>query len=207
MAEARTRRRGAELEAALLSAAWDQLVAEGYGRFTFEAIAERAGTSKPVLYRRWSTREELLRAALRHRGAATVPEVPDTGSLREDLKGSLLKAAAGSEVMTALASALISSHFGEIGMTPAELRAELLGSRPTSIEQILQRAVERQEVDPSLLTPRLVDLPFTLFRHEYLMTFTPPDEAAIEEFLDQIVLPLLTGGRRNARAGDSAQLG
>src|SRR5699024_11039722 len=122
MAEARTRRRGAELESALLSAAWDQLVAEGYGRFTFEAIAERAGTSKPVLYRRWSTREELLRAALRHRGAATVPEVPDTGSLREDLKGSLLKAAAGSEVMTALASALISSHFGEIESGSASCR-------------------------------------------------------------------------------------
>src|SRR5699024_8767618 len=118
----------------------------------------------------------------------------DTGSLREDLKGSLLNAASGSEVMTALAAVLISSHFGEIGMTPAELRAELLGSRPTSIEQILQRAVERGEVDPARLTPRLVDLPFTLFRHEYLMTFTPPSQAAIEEFLDQIVLPLFTAG-------------
>src|SRR5688500_9077719 len=127
MAEARTRRRGAELEAARLSAAWDRPVAGGYGRFTVAAIGAWAGPSQAVLYRRWSTREELRRAARRHRGAATVPEVPDSGSLREDLKGSLLKAAAGSEVMTALASALISSHFGEIGMTPAELRAELLG--------------------------------------------------------------------------------
>src|SRR5699024_10217197 len=140
MAEVRTGRRGAELEAALLTAAWDQLVAEGYGRFTFDTIADRAGTSKPVLYRRWASREDLLRATLRHRGAATAPEVPDTGSLREDLKRSLQHAAAGSEVMTALVSVLVSSHFGEIGMTPAELRRELLGTRATSVEQILQHA-------------------------------------------------------------------
>src|SRR5699024_12746064 len=99
MAEARTRRRGAELEAALLSAAWDQLVAEGYGRFTFEAIAERAGTSKPVLYRRWSTRDGLLRAALRRRGAATVTEVPATGNLRAELTGWQQHAAARTAVI------------------------------------------------------------------------------------------------------------
>jgi len=48
-----TRRRGAELEAALLDAAWDELQAVGYAGLTMEAVADRAGTSRAVLYRRW----------------------------------------------------------------------------------------------------------------------------------------------------------
>ncbi len=197
MAEAaRTRRRGAELEHALLDAAWDQLVAEGYGRFTFDTVADRAHTSKPVLYRRWSGRGELLRAAIRHRGESTTTVVPDTGSVRDDLIQTLQNSNAGGNNVAALLTALVSSHFDEIGMTPAELRAELLGSRATSVEQILARGVERGEVDPNRLTPRIVDLPFTLFRHEYMMTFRPVPVSVLAEFVDTIVLPLIRPDER-----------
>lgn len=192
MTEAKTRRRGAELEDALLAAAWEQLTAEGFGRFTFDTIAARAGTSKPVIYRRWGSREELLRATLRHRGSATVADAPDTGSLRGDLLSILHGAATGSSTIAALISALVSSHFGDLELTPAELRTALIGSRHTSVQTAFERAVDRGEVDPAVLTPRVIDLPFTLFRHEYVMTFSPPADAVIEEFLDQIVLPLVT---------------
>ncbi|MCW4456919.1 TetR/AcrR family transcriptional regulator [Microbacterium sp. MPKO10] len=191
MDAAKTRRRGAELEAAILTAAWDQLVTEGYARFTFDAIADRAQTSKPVLYRRWSNREELLRATVRHRGAAASPQVPDTGNVRDDLIQALRRASGAENSVAAMLTALVSSHFDDVGLTPAELRAELLGSRSSSIETILERAVDRGEVDADMLTPRVVDLPFTLFRHEYVMTFAPPTDAAIVEFVDEIVLPLI----------------
>ena len=79
------RRRGADLEDAILDAAWEQLTAEGYGRFTIDTVAARARTSKPVLYRRWKTSDELLRAAIRHRGAVTEVPDPDTGTLRGDM--------------------------------------------------------------------------------------------------------------------------
>jgi hypothetical protein len=36
------RRRGADLEEAILDAAWEQLTAEGYGRFTIDTVAVRA---------------------------------------------------------------------------------------------------------------------------------------------------------------------
>src|SRR5262245_65706797 len=80
-----TRRRGAELERAILDAGWEQLIAEGYEHFTIDTVAARARTSKPVLYRRWKTREDLLRATVRHRGAASPPSIPDPGPLRGDL--------------------------------------------------------------------------------------------------------------------------
>lgn len=188
---AKTRRRGAELEHALLDAAWEQLVSEGYSRFTFDTVADRAQTSKPVLYRRWPGRGELLRAAIRHRGASTTTVVPDTGNVRDDLIGALQNSNAAGNNVAALLTALVSSHFDEIGMTPAELRTELLGSRQTSVEQILARGVQRGEVDPAKLSPRIIDLPFTLFRHEYMMTFQPVPTSVLEEFIDMIVLPLI----------------
>src|SRR5690606_32165704 len=50
---------------------------------TMERVAKRAGTSKPVLYRRWRSRAELLVAAALYRLPET-DSVPDSGSLRDD---------------------------------------------------------------------------------------------------------------------------
>jgi Tetracyclin repressor-like, C-terminal domain len=52
------------------------------------------------------------------------------------------------------------------GMTPAQIRLQLIGGRTRSIETIIQRAVERGEVDPGRLTARISSLPFDLLRHE-----------------------------------------
>src|ERR1700744_3783867 len=81
----RTRRRGAALEEALLDAAWDELQVAGYQAMTMEAVADRAGTSRAVLYRRWPKRAELVVAALRRHRPISSGEVPDTGSLRGDV--------------------------------------------------------------------------------------------------------------------------
>src|SRR3954463_12484992 len=83
------RRRGPELEAVLLDAAWDELMESGYARLTMEAVAARAHTGKQVLYRRWRNRAELVVAAMRHGTGSIVENVPDTGKLREDVLGVL----------------------------------------------------------------------------------------------------------------------
>jgi len=57
------RRRGDHLEHALLAATWEELLAVGYANLTMDGVAARAHTSKPVLYRRWPTRPELVLAA------------------------------------------------------------------------------------------------------------------------------------------------
>jgi AcrR family transcriptional regulator len=203
----KSRRRGAELESALLEAAWDQLVAEGFGRFTIEAVAERAHTSKHVLYRRWSGREELLRAAIRNHGAATTPDIPDTGDLREDLLGTLRRANTRSNDLAALFTALLASHFEDVGLTPAELRAEFLGDRVPVMKVILDRAVARGEVDPARLTPRVVAVPFDLFRHEAFMTLDHVPDHVLVEIVDEVFLPLIGArgpGRTALGAGPSA---
>jgi AcrR family transcriptional regulator len=78
----RRRRRGPALEAALLDAAWEELSKRGYKAFTIDAVADRAGTSRPVLYRRWATEQDLVRAAIAHGARGERLPTPDTGTLR-----------------------------------------------------------------------------------------------------------------------------
>ncbi len=182
-----------DLEDALLDAAWDQLTAEGYEHFTFDTVAARAKTSKPVLYRRWKSREDLLRATARRRGAATErPPVPDTGTLRGDLLALLTQANTDRNPMFALVSSMLGSYYNQSGPTPAELRGEFLAQRGSAVAEVVNRAVERGEVDPDRLTPRIIDLPFDLFRHEIMMTLKPVPDHVLRQIVDDIFLPLVT---------------
>jgi AcrR family transcriptional regulator len=187
-----TRRRGAELERAILDAAWEQLTAEGYEHFTIDTVAARARTSKPVLYRRWKTREDLLRATVRHRGAADPPAIPDTGTLRGDLLALLTHANTTRNPMAALVSSMLGSFYNQTGPTPAELRAAFFSQRGSAVEQVVNRAVERGEIDPSRLTPRIIDLPFDLFRNEMMMTLKPVPDHVLRQIVDDIFIPLVT---------------
>src|SRR6516225_6106093 len=80
---ARARRRGAELEDAILRAAVEELIESGYAGLTMDRVARRAGTNKNTIYRRWPNRAALGIAAYRQLAAAAVPS-PDTGELRGD---------------------------------------------------------------------------------------------------------------------------
>lgn len=86
------RRRGDVLESALLEAAWEELAEHGYDALTIDAVATRAGTSRPVVYRRWAGKRELVLAAIAHLGAQEHRPPADTGSLRGDLIALLDKA-------------------------------------------------------------------------------------------------------------------
>jgi AcrR family transcriptional regulator len=76
------------ITSAITEAVLDDLAAHGYGRLSMEAVAKRAGVSKSALYRRWPSKQDMVIAVL---SEFSVPkaEVPDTGSLREDLLATL----------------------------------------------------------------------------------------------------------------------
>ncbi|MDF2582422.1 MAG: TetR family transcriptional regulator, partial [Mycobacterium sp.] len=57
------RPRDPRIDAAILAATSDLLVQIGYSNLTMAAVAERAGTTKTALYRRWSSKAELVHEA------------------------------------------------------------------------------------------------------------------------------------------------
>lgn len=73
----KTRRRGTELDHALLAAAWEELIEKGYENLTMESVAERAKTSRPVIARRWTDRQALVLAAVGHRFEQNPLATPD----------------------------------------------------------------------------------------------------------------------------------
>ncbi|MEU8414420.1 TetR/AcrR family transcriptional regulator [Amycolatopsis japonica] len=53
-------------DVAILDAALDLLIEDGFGGASIEAIAKRAGVAKMTVYRRWKSKEDLFLAALEH---------------------------------------------------------------------------------------------------------------------------------------------
>jgi AcrR family transcriptional regulator len=186
-----TRRRGEELESAILEAAWGELNDRGYSGMTFESVAERAHTSKPVLYRRWPTKEAMMLAAVGYRGIMRPSAPPDTGSLRDDAIILLQSFNLRADGIAGLFSSLLSSYFAETGISPAELRLRIFGDGQSGMQKIVDRAVERGELPPTGLPPRITSLPSDLARHELLMTLKPVPDATILDIVDTIFMPLV----------------
>jgi len=191
----RQRRRGDELEAALLDAAWEELVEVGFARLTMESVAARARTGVAVLYRRWPGKDALTMAAIAHYGAKHPVEIPDTGSLRGDMLALLGGVNDARYSFTVVVTAAFSGLLTSTGLTPAEVRARLLGDRPMWSNQIFRRAHERGEIDLDKTPAAVLALPFDLMRHDLLMTLKPVPPERIEAIVDDLFLPLAAAYR------------
>jgi AcrR family transcriptional regulator len=187
-----SRRRGAALETAILDAAWDQLLEGGYDRFTIDAVAARSATARSVLYRRWPSRMDLLKATLRHRGEVDAIPTPDTGSLRGDVLAILTELNDRRSRLIGLLTARLGTYFDEEGGSPAELRKLFLPDGPSVMGTILERAVARGELGPTPLPARLMSLAVDLLRHELFMTMAAASAETIVEIVDDVFLPLAT---------------
>jgi AcrR family transcriptional regulator len=186
-----SRRRGQRLEEAILDAAWDLLTKVGYAKLTMDAVAAQAGTSRPVIHRRWPTRAQLALAAMDHSAPAETG-TPDTGSLRTDLI----------TLMDQLVRRVKTVH-GEVlaGMAAETARdpqaAHALRGRLTATSQarhvtsIIQHAVERHEIPDVQLPARVARLPIDLIRSELILYGEPPDAEVINEIVDSIILPAI----------------
>lgn len=190
------RRVGVELENALLEAAWQQLLDEGYAAFTMDAVAARAGTSRAVLYRRWSDKHELLRAVVAHVMQPDDMVIADTGSLRGDTIA-MMKVANRTrlELVTAM-TVHLGGYYRETGTSPMDLRKTVFPGRPHIPRMLLDRAIARGEVRPQVVSDRIAAVPYALLQQEFFMTLRPVPTAVIEEIVDTIFLPLVIGSAK-----------
>jgi len=177
------------LEGAIFEAVLQELAQAGYVNFSIERVAAGAGTSKPVIYRRWPTRARLVYAALRANRPVVSLEAPDTGTVRGDVMVILHRVSemvdeVGPEAIFGLIAELVhereSSLFAEVHERNAKIMME-----------ILARGIRRGEIAADKLTPRLAALPFDLVRYQLMVLQQPPSAQDIEEIIDRIFLPLV----------------
>ncbi len=191
----RQRRRGEELEAALLEAGWQELVETGFARLTMESVAARAKTGVAVLYRRWPNKNDLVLAAIQHYGATHPVEVPDTGTLRGDLIELLGGATIARADFVTIIGAAFSGLLADAGLTPGQVREKVLADRPLSSNDIFVRAHERGEIDLERIPPAVLTMPFDLMRHDMLMTYRQIPPERVLAIVDDLFMPLIAAYR------------
>lgn len=183
-----TRRHGAELDEAIRQAVRDELAHNSYTGVTFEGVARRAQTSKPVIYRRYSSRAHMVIDAWVQYVKADDPQFVSSGDLRSDLF---------------VVGRTFANRFEHIGIDTlrgllAEMPTEQLQllTEPSfwvivAMDTLLAAARDRGEITRWPLPPRVHSLPLVLARHELIFTGAFGDEA-LTDIIDTVWLPLLT---------------
>ncbi|MET7963360.1 TetR/AcrR family transcriptional regulator [Micromonospora zamorensis] len=147
-----------EITAAIRRALMQELAAVGYGRLSIEAVARRAGVSKTAIYRRWSSKLDLVLEIVAAAAQGKLPAL-DTGTLRGDL--ALLFQAVAHALRHPLASQIIPDLLAEAARNPSidETLRRVLHARQQEIGgRLVTRAVQRGELPSDTDPDAAIDL-------------------------------------------------
>jgi AcrR family transcriptional regulator len=167
---------------ALLDAALALLEEEGYAGLSMAGVAKRAGVAATTLYRRWSSKEDLVAAAFST--IRTVLVHPDTGDLGEDLRIVLRQRA---EALRGDEGRLLKGLMSELINNPevfAAFKQRLASSNLSIVAEILERSAARGEI-PHLDLALALDVISGPFYTKMIAGDMPSDE-----YVDAII-PML----------------
>lgn len=175
---------------AILDATVELLAEVGYERTSIDAVAARAGVSKPTIYRRWPEGKEQLVSSAVAQCKEDVPVI-DTGSLRGDLVASLEHMISGMRENAHLAAGL-AQRLRESPRLAEVFRDQIMTTKRAHFQSILARAVDRGELarvpkDVALLA----DLGPSVIHTRGLITGDPLDRRFVQRFVDHVLLPVL----------------
>ncbi len=182
------RPRDPRIDAAILAATVELLVQIGYSNLTMAAVAERAGTTKTALYRRWSSKAELVHEAA-FPTAPTALSMPE-GDIASDVRAMI--AAAGAVFTSPVVRAALPGLIADMAADP-DLNDRVL-NRFTGLFEVvrlrLEHAIDRGEVHAGVDPQRLIELigGATLLR----MLLTPGQELD-DEWVEQTTAIVVHG--------------
>ena len=179
-------------EAAILQAALEGLAEHGYDRLTMDEIATLAHAGKGALYRRWSSKAELVvDAVIAWRSTRSPIAVPDTGSVRGDLDAALATMRELDEqdqAMLGVFLGLVTAAHRDPELA-AVIDSNLLEVPRHALREVFDRGVRRGEIPPdrdlSLVPDMIIGLNFVRS-----VTGKPLDRVFIRRVFDDVVLPL-----------------
>ncbi len=145
---------------AILTAARELLIEEGFASLRLEHVAARAGVGKATIYRRWASKEALAQDLLTQLAGPHI-EVADTGSTREEML------AAVTNPMRAVTETdfgpVIRAMLSQIASNPRvgdPFRATVVEARRAEITKVIERGIARgdlrSDADPGVATELLV---------------------------------------------------
>lgn len=185
------RKRDHTRDSDILDSTLDVLAETGYDGMTIDMVAARAKAGKATLYRRWSSKAELVLDAVACLKASEVDldALPDTGTLRGDLIA-MIKAPTIREADRKLkVMAGIVSMIARSPEMAAAAHAALVEPRASANRVIFQRAIERGEIDADCDVERLCMIGPAMAAYRVLMLGRPVDREFLIGNIDGVILP------------------
>jgi AcrR family transcriptional regulator len=184
----KNRRRGKELEDAILNSTWKLLKEEGYENLTMDSIAENASTTKTVLYRRWNGKAEIIIAAAKQHLPEFKLTVPNTGNLRKDLFELFLPSVGIIEVLeTNTVQGILRDQLQKVSFIDILSTINTENALTPILEQLFTYAHERKELDKTKLTNTTKTLPITLIMNAVLIGDL--NKKTMIHIIDDILMP------------------
>jgi AcrR family transcriptional regulator len=184
------RPRDPQIDAAVLKATIAVLGQSGYGGFTLEDVARRAGTTKPAIYRRWGNRQRLMLDALGRRLGAVRP--PDTGCTLCDLD-ECLKLFVGA--FRRLPPDVIGPLWADCAADP-ELRAAFLSAvfdpPRAAVRETLDRALTSGDLRKEVELDLIVDMVSSLIHYRALFGHASTSDLEIERAVEALLQGIAT---------------
>ncbi|MGV0805945.1 TetR/AcrR family transcriptional regulator [Mycolicibacterium setense] len=185
-----------DVTAAIESAFFEELAAVGYGRLAVDAVAKRAGVGKAAIYRRWKSKGDLA-ADLVTKVAVAAIDVPDTGTLRGDIRAYLEN---GREALThRLARTIIPDLLAEAARDPeyaATIAGQIREPRRRKAAQLFERARQRGEIAADADIDVALDMVGgALYWRQSVMQVDADDD-----YLDRLTAAILTLVAADARS-------
>jgi AcrR family transcriptional regulator len=188
-ARPRGRPRSVACHQAILRATMELLREFRYADVTMEGIAARAGVCKQTLYNWWPSKARLAMESYLASAATRIP-APDTGSTEEDLRR-LLSAtcqALGRDELSL--GELLAGLIADAQSDPElerELRETLVATRRSVAATILNRGMQRGELDPNLDLQLVLDLLYGPIWYRLLLRNAPLNRAFAHELVAHLM--------------------
>ncbi|MDA5147094.1 TetR/AcrR family transcriptional regulator [Streptomyces sp. AD681] len=194
-AQTPSRRRGVVLERAILEAALDQLGTVGWSGLTMEGVAAGARTGKAAVYRRWSSKEDLVADVL-WSGLPDFHTVPDLGSVREDLLELCRRArdAMYSRPGSALRSVIHECDTKQAERFHAVIIKGVVEPALKMLREVVNRGMERGEVRRDAANGYIFDAIPAMMMYRSKICASEWTDRELEEMIDQLMVPLLRSG-------------
>lgn len=174
------------------------LLAEiGFDGMTMDLVAARAKAGKATLYRRWPSKEVLVRDALisMSRNSVEVEKLPDTGSLRDDLLAVLKPYSMEYSERKLKVLAGLGSFSTQHQKLYDEALAGIFGPWTEVNTTLMKRAVERGELPPDANMEMACDVIVSMTAFRTSTQRKQFDKASYEVLLDHILIPGLKNPR------------
>ncbi len=144
----RGRPRSDQANRAILDAAREMLIKDGYTRLRLEHVAARAGVGKATIYRRWPSKEALAQALLADLAGPHIA-IEDVGDTREEMLAAVMNPLLA--VTESEFGPVIRALLSQIAINPAlgdPFRATVVQSRREEIARMIARGIERGDLCP-----------------------------------------------------------